>query len=94
MDVNLEIRTESIAAAPRVNIDEAKTSRYGLGRARKRKEEEPERGAEGAAYNLELMDGSKSRLSTALGRLSPEQMRIFRAGVLEVYEKMNSAQKA
>ena len=89
MDVNLEIRTESIAAAPRVNIDEARTSRYGSGKARKEKKTEKEQGSEGFAYRLDLTDGRKSRLSMALGRLSPEQMGVFQAGIMRGYEKMN-----
>lgn len=89
MDVNLEIRTESIVAVPRVNIDEARTSRYGSGKAQKKKETEKEHGPEGLAYRLELTDGRRSRLSIALGRLSPEQMGIFQAGIMRGYEKMN-----
>ena len=89
MDVSLEIRTESIAAAPRVNIDEARTSRYGPRRTRKEKELGQEGTTDNNAYKVEITKGYRSPLSEAFSRLSSEQMEIFRAGVLRGRERMH-----
>lgn len=89
MDVSLEIRTESIAAAPRVNIDEARTSRYGPGRTRKGKEPGQESKTDNTAYKVELTNGYRSTLSEAFSRMSAEQMEIFRAGVVRGCERMH-----
>ncbi|SFT63216.1 hypothetical protein SAMN02910356_01387 [Selenomonas sp. GACV-9] len=89
MDVSLEIRTESIAAAPRVNIDESRTSRYGPGRARKEKHTGQESKAENSAYKLDVSSNKQSRLSEAFDRLTPEQLDIFGAGVARGLKRIN-----
>ena len=89
MDVSLEIRTESIAAAPRVNIDESRTSRYGPGRARKENHTAQESKAENSAYQLDVSSNRNSRLSEAFDRFSSEQLEIFGLGVARGLKRMH-----